>query len=285
MRLEQERLKRLYPEMDEGLALRMEKLVHSLPLQKEEKRVKRLALRTAVVWVLLTVLLCATAYAVITYGLDWYYNNRFTAYQEHEPEKYAAIMEHMQSDLPQTAEGCAQVDIRVAEASWAEEENLLVVSLKALPVNPAVYELHPMWNLDPDGAYMGKDWVPASNADSEERNIHWLWTENGFGPVEKMVAPGKQLLLLDAADVWLGGRSLFGDGSSMDSFVGEDGAVYTVLEVRLGEDSAFRQAIVEDEDGVLQLSVSFRVTPYTDDDEALYLGGEEGLVHFDLKIR
>jgi hypothetical protein len=67
--------------------------------------------------------------------------------------------------------------------------------------------------------------------------------------------------------------------------VGEDGAVYTVLEARLGEDSAWRQVILEDEDGVLRLSVGFRVTPYTDDDEALYRGGEEGLVHFDLKVR
>lgn len=285
MRLEQERLKRLYPDMEEGFALRMEELIHSLPLQKEEKRMKRLALSTVLVWALLTVLLCATAYAVITYGMEWYYNNRLTAYQEHEPEKYAAIMEHMQADLPQTVEGCSLVDIQVAEASWAESENVLVVSLKALPADSAVYELHPMWNLDPDGAYMGRDYVPDPSGESEERNMHWLWTAEGFGPVEKMVAPGKQLLLLDAGDVWLDGSSLIGDGSSMDSFVGEDGAVYTVLEVRLEEHSPCRQAMLEDEDGIVRLSVSFRATPYTDDDDALYRGGEEGLVHFDLKVR
>lgn len=285
MKLDQERLKRLYPDMEESFALRMEELVRGLPLQKEEKRVKRLALSTVLVWALLTALLCATAYAVITYGLDWYYSNRLTAYQEHEPEKYAAIMEHMQSDLLQTVEGCASVDIQVAEASWAEEENVLVVSLRARPAEPAVYELHPMWNLDPDGAYMGKTFVPDPSGDSEERNVHWLWTEEGFGPVEERIAPGKQLLLLDTGDVLLDGQPLFGDGSSMDSFVGKDGAVYTVLEVRLEEHSLCRQAILEDEDGVLRLSVAFRVTPFTEDDEALYLGGEEGFVHFELKIR
>lgn len=314
MRIDPGRLQQLYPPMTEDFARRMDDLLCSLPPEKEETKVKRFALRTVLIWAVLTALLCATAYAVITYGMDWYYNNRFTAYQEHEPEKYAAIMEHMQSGLPQTAEGCDLVDIQVAEASWAGEENVLVVSLKALPADPAVYELHPMWNLDPDGAYMGKDYIPDPSGDSEERADHWLWTEDGFGPVDQMIRPGKQLLLLEADDVQLDGLTLFGDGSSMDSYVGEDGAVHTVLEVQLpllGEDYeadmrrqmqenpayaalleerlekelACRQLILDDEDGVIQLTVPFRVTPYTDDDQALYQGGETGLVHFDLKIR
>ena len=314
MRIDPRRLQQLYPPMTEDFARRMDDLLCSLPPQKEETKVKRFALRTVLIWAVLTALLCATAYAVITYGMEWYYNNRFTAYQEHEPEKYAAIMEHMQSGLPQTAEGCDLVDIQVAEASWAEEENVLVVSLKALPADPAVYELHPMWNLDADGSYVGEGGAADPASDGEDRAIHWLWTKEGFGPVEEMIQPGKQLLLLDTGDVLLEDFVLLGDGSSMDSYVGEDGAVHTVLEVqlslleedyeasmrkqiqenpeyaslmekRLEKELACRQMILDDDDGVIRLTVPFRVIPFTEDDMALYLGGEQGKVTFDLKIR
>ncbi len=314
MRIEQKRLQGLYPPMTEAFAHRMDSLLCSLPPREEETRVKRFALRTVLIWAVLTVLLCATAYAVITYGMDWYYNNRFTAYQEHEPEKYAAIMAHMQSGIPQTVAGGDLIDLHVEEASWAEEEQVLVVSLKALPKDAAAYELHPMWNLDADGSYVGKGGAENPAADGEDRAVHWLWTKQGFGPVAKMIQPGKQLLLLDTGDVQMNGQLLLGDGSSMDSYVGEDGAVHTVLEVhldllaedyeasvrqqmqenpeyaslmeeRLMTDLATRQAILEDEDGVITLSVPFTATVYSDDDNALYRGGQQGMISFDLKIR
>ena len=233
MKLDQDRLQKLYPPMDEGFGQRMEWMILSLPSRKEDEKVKRFTIQTVIVWALLAMLCMATAYAVIQHGLDWYYNTRFTAYQEHEPQKHAAIMNHLQSGLSQTVAGDALIRIEVTEASWVQEEQVMVVALEATPRNPDTHELHPMWNLDADGAYVGEGGAKYPSADGEDRSVHWLWAKNGFGPVEQMVEPGKQLLLLDTGNVYLSGSEIVGDGSSMDSFVAEDGTVHTVLEVHL----------------------------------------------------
>lgn len=314
MKLDQERLQKLYPPMEEAFAQRMERMIHDLPAQKEDTTVKRLTLHAVLIWALLAVLCMATAYAVIQYGLDWYYNNRFTAYQEHEPKKHATIMENLQTGIPQTVTGNELINIEVAEAAWAQETQLMVVSLTATPKEPASYELHPMWNLDADGAYVGEGGAEDLQADGEDRAVHWLWTRDGFGPVEQMVTPGKQLLLLDTGNVHLNGNMVLGDGSSMDAFVTDDGVVHTVLEVRLDmlEDSyeetmrqqiaqmpeyaaymeerlaanlEIRRAILEDEDGKITFTVPFTTTLYTEDDEQLYQGGQDGEITFELNIR
>ena len=275
---------------------------------------KRLTLHTVLVWALLALFCMATACAVIQYGLDRYYHTRFTAYQEHEPQKHAAIMEHLQTDLPQTAVGDHLVHIQVTESSWVTEEQLMVVALRATPRDTAAYELHPMWNLDADGAYVGESAANSMDADGEERSVHWLWTEAGFGPVEQMVAPGKQLLLLEADSVLLNGNEVLGDGSSMDAFVTDDGAVHTVLELhldmladgyekamqqqiaanpadavrlqeRLDANLKIRRAIEEDEDGVITFTIPFTTTVYTAGDHQLYHGGTDGTIDFEIKIR
>ena len=84
-------------------------------------------------------------------GLEWDYTTRVSAYQQYEPEKYEAIMSHLQTDLPQTVSD-PDIHLAVQEASWAAEEKVLVISLVATPADPEHYELHPMWNLDADGA-------------------------------------------------------------------------------------------------------------------------------------
>lgn len=314
MKLDQERLQKLYPAMDEAFAQRMNRMIHTLPAKKEEEKVKRLTLQTVIIWAALAVLCMATAYAVIQYGLDWYYNTRFTAYQEHEPEKHAAIMENLQSGIPQTVTGNELINMEVVEASWAQEEQVMVVSLTATPKDAATYELHPMWNLDADGAYVGEGGAENPTADGEDRAVHWLWTPEGFGPIDQVVTPGKQLLLLEASDVYLNGNLVLGDGSSMDAFVTEDGVVHTVLEVRLDmlaedyeeqmrqqiadspEYAAYmeerlaanletRRAILEDEDGVVAFTVPFTATVYTEEDEKLYQDGKDGEITFELKIR
>lgn len=315
MKLDGERLQKLYPEMEEDFAQRMKQLIHSLPSQKEDEKVKRWTFQTVIVWALLAMLCMVTAHAVIQYGLDWYYNTRFTAYQEHEPNKHAAIMEHLQTGLSQRVTGDERIHVQVAEASWAQEEQVLVVALTAVPRDAEAYELHPMWNLDADGAYAGEGGTATPSADGEDRSVHWLWTREGFGPVEEMIAPGKQLLLLETGDVHLGGKTVLGDGSSMDAFVTEDGAVHTVLEVRLemladgyeermrrqiadapAEHAVWleerlktnldiRRAIEEDQDGVITFSIPFTTTLYTQEDQQLYQGGQEGAISFELKIR
>lgn len=283
MKLDQERLRRLYPHMEEDFAKRMEQMIHRLPQQKEEEPVKRFVLRTALVWALITVMLCATAYAVISCGLEWYYSDRFATLQEVDPEKYDAIMANLQTDPKQFTVGDELIDIQVSEVSWSAEKNVLVVALTAVPRDGEVYELHPKWNLDPDGCYVGEGGAPEPAEPDVERDHHWLWTENGFGPVHKMVAPGKQLLLLDMQRVYFGGVSI--GNTAMDAYVGKDGAVHTVLDVPLTADMAAHLHEMQAKDGGVVLELPFTVTRYTEDDEQLYTGGKNGKVSFVLEGR
>lgn len=294
-----------------------EKMNQTLLHLEEEKQVKRIALRTVLIFALLAALLCSTAYAVISQGLEWYYSNRFTAYQQHEPQKYEAIMTHLQTDLPQTV---SDPDIRIAvqEAAWVAEEKVLVVSLTAAPADPERYELHPMWNLDADGAYAGEGGAIDPASDGEDRAVHWLWTSAGFGPVDEVIAPGKELLLVDADSVRFAGLEILGDSSSMDAYVQEDGTVHFVLETRLDfldpahdvELEAYielckeqyadsvpyaqqrlanaqlqRQLVLEDADGVIDLTIPYTVTVYSEDDTQLYAGGRQGEISFQIQIR
>lgn len=316
MKLKPERLQRLYPPMSEDFENRMQEMLRRLPDQREERKMKRAAFRTVLAFSLVAILLCGTAFALIHQGLEWYYNNRFTAYQNHDPEKYAAILENLQTDIPQTpAAEDADILVSVQDAAWVAEQNFLVVSLAASPANPEKAELHPLWNLDADGAYVGEEGNPNPQSDGEDRATHWLWVENGkFGPVEEMIAPGKELLLIEMGEIFLDGRQLLGDGSSMDSYRDEEGNVYTVLEIQLDfmkpgyeaemlqrmeaspemkeyyqemlEKNLYCKALIEnDEDGVITLTAPYTLTRYSDDDTQLYQGGKKGEITFQLSIR
>ena len=295
MRMEE--LDRALGKTPAGFSSRVDQTLRTL---KEEQPMKRFSLRMALVTALLVALLCGAAYALVTQGMEWYYNNRFTAYQQYEPQKYEAIMDNLQQVSTQTADG--QVQVRVQEIAWVEEQRFLTVSLTAVPSNPERAELHPMWNL---------------NADGEDREEHWLWTEEGFGPVrEVMKHPEKELLLFEANRVCLetgdGAIPLDGDGSSMDAFVGENGEVITVLEVRMdwmAEDYAARvQQYMQDmpdmkeywqkrlaEAEILRetirnaetitLTVPYTVTSYTTEHQQLYTGGMSGSITFEADIR
>lgn len=295
-----------------AFADRMDETLRGL---KEEKRMKRMAFRTIAVFALVIAALCTTAFALVSQGLEWYYSNRFTAYQEYEPEKHNAIMEHLQTEVKQAPVNDPEISILIEETSWAPEQKILVISAVAAPANPETAELHPMWNLDADGAYVSKEHLGLYADDEEVRGEHWLWTASGYGPVKEMTAPGKALLLLDTGSICLDDIRLLGDMSSVDAYVTEEGAVHTVIEVRLEDffdpayadkvqaqidsapDSAefwrsrlaeverVRQIISEDEDGVLTLTLPYTVTAYSDDDEQLYHGGRQGEVHFEVKLR
>ena len=172
-----------------------------------------------------------------------------------------------------------------------------------------------MWNLDPDGSYVGDD-AEALAEDEEARNEHWLITEKGFGPVREMMRDGtKDLLLFEADRVMLGtpdnAVEILGNGSSMDSFVGEDNAVITVLKMELPwmdegyeaqvmaregmeeaqkerlmtEARAAREALSAQAGGEMSLCVPYEVFPYVEgDDEALYTGGVKGWVSFRIRV-
>lgn len=283
----------------------------------EEKTVKHFSARVVLIAALILALLCGIAYAVISQGQAWYYNNRFTAYQKYEPEKYEAIMHNLQDAPEQSQREDAVVSVVVQDIAWVPEQKLMTISLAARPKNENEAELHPMWNLDPDGSYVGADNLEAYEDDDEARSEHWLWTEQGFGPVREMMGdPSKTLYLFDVEMIHIGsscdGVYLMGDGSSLDCFVGEDGSVIAVLETAMPwMDEAYDEEVralrgmsqesidrcVEmnrsqrealkantDDDGMLTLTVPYTVTAYTDDDEQLYTGGTKGSVTFQVKI-
>lgn len=218
---------------------------------KEEKSMKRFSIRVALIAALLLALLGGIAYALISQGLEWYYNNRFLAYQENQPEKHEAILHHLQAVAHQQLPEDALVDVEVREASWAAEQKVLVISLAAVPKDAQRFELHPQWNLDADGGYVGADALDSYADDPDARAEHWLWTEKGFGPIdEAMQNPTRQLILFDAptACLCMAGRemSMALSSCSMDGYVSESGEVMTVLEIALDWlDPAYDEGLLE----------------------------------------
>ena len=294
-----ERLTNIFGQPPAAFTSRIDQTLRNL---EEEKPVKRLTLRTVLVTVLMMALLGSIAYAVVTQGMEWYYNNRFTAYQQHEPEKQEAILNHMQTIQVQEGLEDPLVNVEVREASWVPKHQTLVISLAAVPKDAEKVELHPEWNLDPDGSYVGKEHLAAYADDPEARGEHWLWTENGYGPVrEVMTDPAKQLLLFDSSLVYLGAIEddlpIMGNNSSTDCYVNEAGEVMTVIEARLDWLSAtydqeqldwskdmpqlsgmiqerIRKARIMREhvalqNGTLELSIPYTVTAYSDDDQQM----------------
>ena len=109
-----------------------DRISHTLRHLEEEKPMKRLTLRTVAATILIIALLGGIACAVVFQGMEWYYNNRFTAYQQHEPEKHEAIMSHLQNIQVQEGAEDALVAVEIREASWVPVQTM--VSSLFMPV-------------------------------------------------------------------------------------------------------------------------------------------------------
>jgi hypothetical protein len=288
-----------------------DRIDNALRLLKEDEpmNVKRFTVRTALIAVLIALALCGIAYAIVaTQGQEWYYNNRFTAYQEHEPEKQQAIMDNLQTEVPQeeSSDNQGLIAVSVQDYAWAAQNNVFTLSIAARVTDEAKYELYSLWHLDCDGYYSD---TPDPD-DPESRTEHWLWTPNGFGlPEDVMNDPSKQLLLFEfiGGDVWIGDSGVIMPGYSADCFAGEDGASIWVMEMDLSRLNAeaiqnnaditqevrdrmaayaesANAAIAEntDSDGFLSLRMDYRVYPFSDGEI-----GEptEGTVAFRVKTR
>lgn len=277
-----ERMDNAFGHTPEAFTRRIDQTLRNL----EEKPMKQFTLRTALVTALVLALLGGIAYAVVTQGMEWYYNNRFTAYQQYEPEKHEDIMKHRQTVEEQNVETDDLVRVEVREASWAPEHQTLVILLAAVPQNSEAVELHPAWNLDADGSYVGAENLALYADDPEVRAEHWLLTEAGFGPVREMMRdPEKQLLLFDTMGVHMAdaktGTRLMGDMSSVDCYVNEAGEVMTVIEAHI------EQALGEyaaQHGGTLQLSVPYTVTHYSDNDQQMHDSRYTKNVTFEMRL-
>lgn len=241
----------------------------------------KFTMKLALTMVVVTMLMASTALALVNYGLEWYYGNRAVTVKEQQPEKYAAIMNNLQSEIVQHAQEDPEVRVTVVETAWVQEQNILVVSVAASAVDNAAYELHPMWNLDADGAYVGEGGSENPASDGEDRAVHWLWTSGGFGPVEQMVAPGKKLMLIDMQNLYMDDMIL---RAGIDTYVTEDGSVHAVLECRLDEQQ-MESLMTAAGEGAVTLTLPYTITHYSEEDELLYGNGRVGEICFEVKTR
>lgn len=253
---------------------------------EEEKPVKKFTYRTVLVAAMITLLLCGIAYAVVVQGQEWYYNNRFTALKENEPETYRAIMDNLTTDVPQdvSPDAAGLVSAVVQDYAWVDDQGIFSVSMAARPVDDKKYEIYPIWNLDPDGACADA----LDPNDPEIRTEHWLMTKKGFGlPKDVMDDPAKQLLLIDfESDVFIGDTDVALPGESYDAFAGEDGAAIFVYkyDLSLADAQNVRDALDRSTaaDGTLTLRVKYLVSPF----ENGAIGESiEGTASFQVKTR
>lgn len=203
--------------------------------QLKEEPVKRFTLRTAALTAALVLLLAGIAYAAVQLGQEWYYDTRYTNFKEHKPELHQAIMENLQTDIPQQVSGEAAqlVQVTVQDVAWADEKDVMTLSILAEPKTPNDMELHSAWSMDVDGALVGE----IDPDDEESRLFHWLWTEKGFGlPEEVMLNPEKQLLLLELDyRTFIGGTEAEMPSHGGDSFTTEAGPVMMVQQYDLSQ--------------------------------------------------
>lgn len=199
---------------------------------KEETGMKHIRRTLAIALAVLLLIGVAVAW-VATQGQDWYYHNRFTAYQNNEPDKQQAILENLTTDIPQEQTDTGVVSVTVQDVAWAPENGVATLSLSILPLDPEHDELHSIWTLDEDGSW--SDTLDPSDPDS--RTEHWLWTDKGYGPpAEMMDDASKRLLFLDDGDA---GIYIGRDGDValppyyFDQFPGENGNVISVMEFDL----------------------------------------------------
>ena len=245
---------------------------------------KKLTTRTMLIAAAITLAIGGIAYAAITLGQEWYYNTRFTAYQQNEPDKHQAILDNMQTDIPQESNGAAAglVDINVGDASWAKEKQVFTLSLTAKVKDSGKYELHAMSEMDGDGLYAAS----VDPGDSESRNVHWLWTSKGYGlPNDVMADPGKQLILIDLErDLFIGETSTVLPKYMTDVFSTDEGPVLAVHEYDLKLlAKAVKQAIEDNTDGegFLSLRLPYSVISFSNNEFGETV---EGTAHFRVDI-
>lgn len=65
----------------------------------------------------------------------------------------------------------------------------------------------------------------------------------------------------------------------------ENGRVHCVMEVEMDDEKMARMKAEDtDGDGTVTLYLTYRVVPYTEDDNELYLGGVHGTMRFQLPL-
>lgn len=233
-------LDRAFPETPQAFSERIDQTLRQI---KEEKPMKKITLRAVLAAALITLLIGGIAYAAISLGQEWYFNNRFTAYQEHEPEKHRAIMDNLTKDILQENRGEAAelVSLKVQDASWSKEQKVLTVSYSAQVKDPAKDEMYALWELDQDGSWA----LQLDPDDPDSRTEHWLFAPHAQGiPRDVMKDPAKRLLLMDyEGEVYIGDSGVMMPMWMSDILSREEGPVICLQEFDLKqlEDAEIRK--------------------------------------------
>lgn len=219
-------LQNVYGDVPPATHAAFQRALSSPERTRGETTVKKRIVAVPVLVVLLVLLVGGAAYAAVSEVMNWYYTNRFDI-RERYPEQYETMMSHVITDIPQEQSKDDTIIVRVPEAIWVPEDGTRSISAIAAPINPDEVELHPLWNLDADGSYVGSSYDPDTLEEgSEDRPDHWLWTEKGCGPVlEMMEDPSKQLLLIDFTSFY-----------SLDALDYENGSVLFMLEDTMSQE-------------------------------------------------
>ena len=133
-------------------------------------------------------LLAGTALAVVTAtgGLEWFMTDSLGYWPKYYPETYRRVLNNLQKNIPQENES-ALVDVQAEDAAWLENE-LFLLTLRAVPKEPNVYELY-------------DDMAFIADGEGEFR----LQTEKGYDhPMLTMRDPEKQLILLNIDNPLIG---------------------------------------------------------------------------------
>ena len=192
---------------------------------EEEVPMKKFTIKTVLIAALITALTIGAVYAIVNYGQQWYYENRFSGFKDNCPEVYKDIIESLKSDVKQNnvGEASQMLDIKVQDYAWADNSNIFTLSFAATALDKSKHELHSTMEIDVDG---------------EDREERWLWTNKGFGlPKDVMADPSKDLILLDVFNQ--NDKILIGDSeanfplSSYDIFTNDEGTVLIYVDIDL----------------------------------------------------
>ena len=172
--------------------------------QSNRSMTRKIRWSAVILTLLLLMSVTAVAAGVVYYGQAWYYDYYYASYKENNPEQYAAIMANLTEPTTFAQQEDDLVAVTVQDVSWVPEEKLMTLSVRISARQMEICELHPMMNLDADGAYMGPD--GPIEPGSEEHLEHYLWTDEGYGPVAQMMDdPARQLILFDPGTLELNG--------------------------------------------------------------------------------
>lgn len=282
----------------------------------EEPVVKKISAAFVLIMVLAVITVTALAAGII-YNQNWYYNNRGSALKEHQPEVYEAVMANLTENPEQVQSEDDLVSVVIQDVAWMPEAQKMTISFRASVKDPSRYELHGMWALDTDGAYVGEGGSTTATNDSEERAMHWLFrsfeTDDYAGParfgppLEMMDDNTKTLLLIDRREISLFDGALQAVGS-MDMLRTPEGDIVFVEEIDLtwlSEDydaemakyaeqypdmaqyaeeqiAAARTGREKLAEGTIPCTLNYTVVEYTEgmDDLELYTGGRQGQIDF-----